>query len=281
MPMKISVSMRVAEDMSDKRKAAMSLEDMARMTKDSGFHAVCMRASQVGTHTPSGGRQGEARVPGLARPDGLDGDGRLPHTGEQRARPRRAEEHHPLPRSRRSPQLRPAPHLHEDGRRHRMGAARVGRGGGTEYPPGPPEPPQQPLRACGTLGRGHQASPAAELRHHLRAREPPVVRRGLRCRDDQDVRALPDERILAEPDHKAGRRYGRRHLERRSRGVRPGPHMGRTGDRLPAHHGRPERDRLRGVRHRAPGIGGGAGRPCKAAITENARYLRSIGDFEE
>ena len=53
MPMKLSVSMRVAEDMSDKRKAAMSLEDMARMAKDSGFHAVCMRASQVGTHTPS------------------------------------------------------------------------------------------------------------------------------------------------------------------------------------------------------------------------------------
>ncbi len=51
MPMKLSVSMRVAEDMFDKRKAAMSLDDMARMAKDSGFHAVCMRASQVGTHT--------------------------------------------------------------------------------------------------------------------------------------------------------------------------------------------------------------------------------------
>ena len=52
MPMKLSVSMRVAEDMFDKRKAAMSLEDMARLARDSGFHAVCMRASQVGTHTP-------------------------------------------------------------------------------------------------------------------------------------------------------------------------------------------------------------------------------------
>ena len=53
MPMKLSVSMRVAEDMFDKRKAAMSLEDMARLARDSGFHAVCMRASQVGTHTAS------------------------------------------------------------------------------------------------------------------------------------------------------------------------------------------------------------------------------------
>ena len=52
MPMKLSVSMRVAEDMFDKRKAALSLEDMAQMAQDSGFHAVCMRASQVGTHTP-------------------------------------------------------------------------------------------------------------------------------------------------------------------------------------------------------------------------------------
>ena len=43
--------MRVAEDMFDKRKASMSLEDMAQMAKGSGFHAVCMRASQVGTHT--------------------------------------------------------------------------------------------------------------------------------------------------------------------------------------------------------------------------------------
>ena len=53
MSMKLSVSMRVAEDMADKRKAAMSLEDMARLAKGSGFHAVCMRASQVGTHTPA------------------------------------------------------------------------------------------------------------------------------------------------------------------------------------------------------------------------------------
>ena len=52
MPMKLSVSMRVAEDMFDKRKAAMSLEEMARLAKGSGLHAVCMRASQVGTHTP-------------------------------------------------------------------------------------------------------------------------------------------------------------------------------------------------------------------------------------
>ncbi|MCY4527708.1 MAG: sugar phosphate isomerase/epimerase [Chloroflexi bacterium] len=51
MQMKLSVSMRVAEDMFDKRKSAMSLEEMAGMAKESGFHAVCMRASQVGTQT--------------------------------------------------------------------------------------------------------------------------------------------------------------------------------------------------------------------------------------
>jgi sugar phosphate isomerase/epimerase len=52
MSMKLSVSMRVAEDMFDKRQAAMSMEDMARLAKENGFHAVCMRASQVGTQTP-------------------------------------------------------------------------------------------------------------------------------------------------------------------------------------------------------------------------------------
>ena len=160
------------------------------------------------------------------------------------------------------------------------GAARVGRGGGAEHPVGPPEPPQQPFRACGTVGRGHQAGPAAELRHHLRACEPAAMRRGLRRQHDQDVRAVPDERILAESGHQAGRRYGRRHMERRSRGVRPSPHMGRTRDRLPAHHGRLGRDRLRGyvtVHQASAGVRGGPA----AAITENARYLRSIGDFEE
>lgn len=52
MSMKLSVSMRVAEDMFDKHKATMSLEDMARLAKEKGCHAVCMRASQMGTHTP-------------------------------------------------------------------------------------------------------------------------------------------------------------------------------------------------------------------------------------
>lgn len=50
--MKLSVSMRVAENMFDKRKAVMSLEDIARLARQSGFHAVCMRASQIGIHTP-------------------------------------------------------------------------------------------------------------------------------------------------------------------------------------------------------------------------------------
>ena len=52
MSMNLSVSMRVAEDMFDKRKSVMSLEDMARLAQGSGFRAVCMRASQAGTHTP-------------------------------------------------------------------------------------------------------------------------------------------------------------------------------------------------------------------------------------
>ena len=98
--------------------------------------------------------------------------------------------------------------------------------------------------------------------------------------DNQDVRAVPDERVSAEPGHQTGRRYERRHLESRLRRVRPNPHLGRTRNRLPAYHGRPGRDRVRGyvtVHQASAGVQGGPA----AAITENARYLRSIGDFEE
>ena len=88
MPMKLSVSMRVAEDMSDKRKSAMSLEDMARMAKESGFHAVCMRASQVGTQTPLEIVREKREFLDSLGLAGVHGNRRFPHSGEQRARDR-------------------------------------------------------------------------------------------------------------------------------------------------------------------------------------------------
>ena len=51
--MKLSLSVRVAESFSNKRKAAMTLEELIDMATRIGYEAICMRASQVGTHTPA------------------------------------------------------------------------------------------------------------------------------------------------------------------------------------------------------------------------------------
>ena len=53
MPMKLSLSVRVAESFSDKTRATMSLEGLADLAVEHGYAALCMRASQVGIHTPA------------------------------------------------------------------------------------------------------------------------------------------------------------------------------------------------------------------------------------
>ncbi len=50
--MKLSLSVRVAEKFHTKREASMDLESLARLAVEAGYAAICMRASQVGTHTP-------------------------------------------------------------------------------------------------------------------------------------------------------------------------------------------------------------------------------------
>jgi sugar phosphate isomerase/epimerase len=50
--MKLSLSVRVAESFSDKRKTTMSIDELIGMAKQFGYEALCMRASQAGTHSP-------------------------------------------------------------------------------------------------------------------------------------------------------------------------------------------------------------------------------------
>ncbi|MCI0538485.1 MAG: sugar phosphate isomerase/epimerase [Verrucomicrobiales bacterium] len=50
--MKLSLSVRIAEEFSSKEKASMSLTELADLAKAAGYDAVCMRASQVGIHSP-------------------------------------------------------------------------------------------------------------------------------------------------------------------------------------------------------------------------------------
>ena len=50
--MKLSLSVRVAESFSDKRKSTMTIDELIAMANKFGYKALCMRASQVGTHSP-------------------------------------------------------------------------------------------------------------------------------------------------------------------------------------------------------------------------------------
>lgn len=52
MTMKLSLSVRVAEKFNAKREASIPLEEFADLAAAEDYHAVCMRASQVGIHTP-------------------------------------------------------------------------------------------------------------------------------------------------------------------------------------------------------------------------------------
>lgn len=51
--MKLALSVRVAESFRDKRVATMTLADLTDLAVNEGYHALCMRASQLGTHTPT------------------------------------------------------------------------------------------------------------------------------------------------------------------------------------------------------------------------------------
>jgi sugar phosphate isomerase/epimerase len=49
--MKLSLSVRVAEKFDNKREASLTVEQLTQLAKDNGYAALCMRASQAGTHS--------------------------------------------------------------------------------------------------------------------------------------------------------------------------------------------------------------------------------------
>ncbi len=51
--MKLSLSVRVAESFSDKRNSTMNIDELIAMARRYGYEALCMRASQLGTHSPA------------------------------------------------------------------------------------------------------------------------------------------------------------------------------------------------------------------------------------
>lgn len=67
MAMKLSLSARVAESPGQKETALVGLPDLARMARNAGYHALCMRASQVGIqHGPSEQKAARHAVDDLA-----------------------------------------------------------------------------------------------------------------------------------------------------------------------------------------------------------------------
>jgi sugar phosphate isomerase/epimerase len=59
---KLSLSARVGEKYFAKREAALSLDELADIAVAHGYHALCMRASQIGIHTPRDEVSAKARV---------------------------------------------------------------------------------------------------------------------------------------------------------------------------------------------------------------------------
>ena len=49
---KLSLSVRVAESFHNKEKSEMTLDELIALAKSAGYQAMCMRASQLGVHTP-------------------------------------------------------------------------------------------------------------------------------------------------------------------------------------------------------------------------------------
>lgn len=67
--MKLSLSVRIAEAPGSKEKTVMDLDSLIRVARQNGYQALCMRASQAGTHTPPDAvreMQRKIRAAGLA-----------------------------------------------------------------------------------------------------------------------------------------------------------------------------------------------------------------------
>lgn len=83
--MRLALSVRVAEEFSNKEKTTMSLDELIALARGNGFDALCMRASQAGTHSPPHvlrQMQGRIRSAGL-RVSMVTGDFAVPSNDER------------------------------------------------------------------------------------------------------------------------------------------------------------------------------------------------------
>ena len=212
-PMRLSLSVRVAESFSDKRNTTMTIDELIALATGTGYEALCMRASQVGTHTPAE-KIAEVRekidAAGL-KVSMVTGDFAVPSNNEEG--PMLLRNITPYLDPRRHAWLQADSRLHEKGRGHPVRAEVGRRGRRTRDPAGPPVALRQPVRDGGGFVAGAARDRPPQLRHHLRTGQLVHCRRGLRnCVDPQDA-ALPVQLLHSEPQAHPGRRDARAHLE--------------------------------------------------------------------
>ncbi len=66
--MKLSVSCRIAEGFLSKEESILSLSELCDLAVEAGYEAICMRASQIGVHSPPAAIAAASETIRLAKP---------------------------------------------------------------------------------------------------------------------------------------------------------------------------------------------------------------------
>ena len=157
--MKLSLSVRIVES-ACKSRLLVPFEELVLIARETGYDAVCMRASAAGIGTPRGRLSAMRSLVEDAGLRSLDGDGRPQRAAQQRPRPRQPARHRAEPRRGRGAGLRPDPRLHETARGHRLRPAGGGAGRPARHPAGRTSatPPRCSRRWAHAAGAGARST---------------------------------------------------------------------------------------------------------------------------
>ena len=197
--MKLSLSARVAESFSNKEEASLNLAQLIDLARNHGYRALCMRASQAGTHSP---REQVNRMSRQIGEAGLTvsmvtGDFAVPRNDELGPSGlRNIAPYLDLAETFGADLIRICMKKEEDIPWAQRASDHRRRAG---HPPGPPVPLRQPLRDGGKLPPGAAEGGPAQLRDHLRTRQLDDRGRRLRPGDHQEAGTSPLQRLRPEP----------------------------------------------------------------------------------
>ena len=202
--MKLSLSVRIVES-ACKTRLLVPFEELVSIARETGYDAICMRASAAGVGTPPDRLAAMRRLvedAGL-RVSMVTADFDVPL--QQRPRPGQPARHRAEPRRGRGAGLRPDPRLPETARGHRLRPPGGGAGRPARHPAGASVPHVLAVRGGGADAAGAGRDRPAELRPDLRAGQPDALRPIVRARHAEEAPAAPDERLRAEPPPRRAR----------------------------------------------------------------------------